>query len=274
VLERLKGHAAEKPLSFQMLRSLKQATYDVVNVGHFGLASSDYLHFTSPIRRYPDLIVHRLLKSRLAGQRKPAGGFKPPSEVPPPDRAALQKMAAESSFAERQAMEVEREVTDLYRAFFLRDRIGDVFEGTISGVMGFGVFVVIDDPFVEGLVRLEALADDYYIFDEPSCRLVGRRSGRAFALGDTVKVEVQSVSVVRRKIDFALHQHEGRERHNGTDHRAGREERARRRAGGERREKKTAAAGESVRKEKAGERVRRRKTGGAGAGRPKGRSRR
>ncbi len=207
VLDRLKGHPAEKALSFQLLRSLKQATYDVVNLGHFGLASSDYLHFTSPIRRYPDLIVHRLLKSRLAGQGKPAGGFKSPAVAPVPDRAALQKMAAESSFSERAAMEVEREVIDLYRAFFLRDRIGDVFEGVISGVTGFGVFVVIDDPFVEGLVRVEALSDDYYVFDEPSCKLVGRRSGRTFALGDAVKVEVQSVSVVRRKIDFALAGH-------------------------------------------------------------------
>ena len=157
VLDRLKGHPAEKPLSFQLLRSLKQATYDVVNIGHFGLASADYLHFTSPIRRYPDLIVHRLLKSRLAGQGKPAGGWKPPAVAPAPERTALQRMAAEASFAERQAMEVEREVIDLYRAFFLRDRVGDVFEGVISGVTGFGVFVVVDDPFVEGLVRIDAL---------------------------------------------------------------------------------------------------------------------
>jgi ribonuclease R len=210
VLERLKGHPAEKPLSFQMLRSLKQATYDVVNLGHFGLASSDYLHFTSPIRRYPDLIVHRLLKTRLAGMGKPAGGFKPAAVAPPPDRVALQKMAADASFTERAAMEVEREVVDLYRAFFLRDRIGDVFEGAISGVAGFGVFVVVDDPFVEGLVRIDQLSDDYYVFDEPSCRLVGRRSGRTFALGDAVKVEVQSVSVVRRKVDFVLHGHRAR----------------------------------------------------------------
>ena len=210
VLERLKGHPAEKPLSFQMLRSLKQATYDVVNLGHFGLASQDYLHFTSPIRRYPDLVVHRLLKTRLAGQGKPAGGFKPAAVAPPPDRVALQKMAADASFTERAAMEVEREVIDLYRAFFLRDRIGDVFEGAISGVAGFGVFVVVDDPFVEGLVRIDQLSDDYYVYDEPSCRLVGRRSGRTFALGDAVKVEVQSVSVARRKVDFVLHGHRAR----------------------------------------------------------------
>jgi ribonuclease R len=120
-------------------------------------------------------------------------------------------MAAASSFSERQAMEVEREVVDLYRAFFLRDRIGDVFDGTISGVAGFGVFVVVDDPFVEGLVRIGALSDDYYEFDEPTCRLVGRRSGRVFALGDSVRVEVQSVSVVRRKVDFGLAGHAARE---------------------------------------------------------------
>ena len=221
VLERLKGHPAEKALSFQLLRSLKQATYDVVNLGHFGLASTDYLHFTSPIRRYPDLIVHRLLKSRLAGQGKPAGGFKAPSVAPVPDRYALQKMAAESSFSERSAMEVEREVVDLYRAFFLRDRIGDVFDGVISGVMGFGVFVVVDQPFVEGLVRVEALSDDYYVFDEASAKLVGRRSGRTFALGDSVRVEVQSVSVVRRKIDFALAGHRARH-HAGPADRHGR----------------------------------------------------
>jgi len=121
-------------------------------------------------------------------------------------------MAAESSFSERTAMEAEREVVDIYRAYFMRDRIGDVFEGTISGVMGFGIFVVIDEPFIEGLVRVEALSDDYYLFDEVTARLVGRRTGRTFALGDTVKVEVQSVSVVRRKIDFALHEHGERQR--------------------------------------------------------------
>ncbi len=208
VLDRLRGHPAEKALSFQLLRSLKQATYDVVNIGHFGLASPDYLHFTSPIRRYPDLIVHRLLKARLAALGKPAGGMHPVI----PDKVALQKMAADSSFAERNAMEVEREVIDLYRAFFLRDRVGDVFDGVISGVTGFGIFVVIDDPFVEGLVRIDALADDYYTLDDVACRLVGRRSGRVFALGDAVKVEVQSVSVVRRKIDFALHDHLARHR--------------------------------------------------------------
>ncbi|HXU61908.1 MAG TPA: ribonuclease R, partial [Polyangia bacterium] len=210
VLDRLNGHPAEKALSFQLLRSLKQATYDVVNIGHFGLASADYLHFTSPIRRYPDLIVHRLLKTRLAAMGRPAGGFKPGGTTT--ERTPLQKMAADSSFAERQAMEVEREVIGLYRAFFLRDRIGDVFEGVISGVTGFGLFVTVDDPFVEGLIRIDGLSDDYYTYDDTAARLVGRRSGRAFALGDAVRVEVQSVSVVRRQIDFALADHAARHR--------------------------------------------------------------
>jgi ribonuclease R len=210
VLDRLRGHPAEKALSFQLLRSLKQATYDVVNIGHFGLASADYLHFTSPIRRYPDLVVHRLLKARLAGLGQPAGGFRAGATTT--DRGALQKMAADSSFAERQAMEVEREVIDIYRAFFLRDRIGDVLEGVISGVTGFGVFVTAEDPFVEGLIRIDALSDDYYTYDETAARLVGRRSGQAFALGDSVRVEVQSVSVVRRQVDFALADHAARHR--------------------------------------------------------------
>src|SRR5205814_2711369 len=111
----------------------------------------------------------------LAGEAKPSGGWKGPKVAPPPRREDLQKMAAAASFAERQAMEVEREVIDLYRAFFLRDRIGDELEGTISGVAGFGVFVVVDDPFVEGLVRVGALSDDYYELDEATMRLVGRR---------------------------------------------------------------------------------------------------
>jgi ribonuclease R len=210
VLERLSQHAASKSLSFQLLRSLKQATYDLVNVGHFGLASEAYLHFTSPIRRYPDLIVHRLLKRRLAEQGKTAGGFPRLSAAPPPPDA------------ERKAMEVEREVVDLYRAFFLRDRIGDEFKGTISGAASFGIFVTVEEPFVEGLVRMEDLGNDYFVFDEASCRIVGKRSGRMFSLGDEVTVEVQSVSVARRKIDFKLKQHHGAHAVDGVGAREGR----------------------------------------------------
>jgi ribonuclease R len=205
VLKRLRGHPAEKPLSFLLLRALKQATYDVVNVGHFGLASPAYLHFTSPIRRYPDVIVHRLLKHRLASLGKPSGGFSPMAETDMPASEILQRAATHASFCERKAMEVEREVVDLYRAFFMRERVGDVLEGSITGVTSFGVFVVMDEPFVEGLVRTDYLApDDFYDFDEIACRLIGRRSGKTFSLGDRVKVEVLQVSVARRRIELRL----------------------------------------------------------------------
>ena len=205
VLKRLRGHPAEKPLSFTLLRALKQATYDVGNVGHFGLASPAYLHFTSPIRRYPDVIVHRLLKHRLASLGKPAGGFPPTAETDMPAAEVLQRASTHASFCERKAMEVEREVVDLYRAFFMRERVGDMLEGAISGVTSFGVFVVMDEPFVEGLVRTDYLApDDFYDFDEVACRLIGRRSGKTFSLGDRVKVEVLQVSVARRRIELRL----------------------------------------------------------------------
>jgi ribonuclease R len=205
VLKRLAGHPAEKPLSMLLLRALKQATYDVVNVGHFGLASPAYLHFTSPIRRYPDVIVHRLLKHRLASLGKPAGGFAPMADAAPPATDILRRATEAASFAERKAMEVEREVVDLYRAYFMRDRVGDVLDGAISGVTSFGIFVVIDEPFVEGLVRTDYLApDDFYDYDEAACRLIGRRNGRTFALGDRVRVEILQVSVARRRIEMRL----------------------------------------------------------------------
>jgi ribonuclease R len=205
VLKRLRGHPAEKPLSFLLLRALKQATYDVINVGHFGLASPAYLHFTSPIRRYPDVIVHRLLKHRLASLGKPAGGFPPMAATAMPASEIIQQAATNASFCERKAMEVEREVVDLYRAFFMRERVGDMLEGAITGVTSFGIFVVMDEPFVEGLVRTDYLApDDFYDFDEVACRLIGRRSGKTFSLGDRVKVEVLQVSVARRRIELRL----------------------------------------------------------------------
>jgi ribonuclease R len=204
LLSSLHGRPMERPLNFMLLRTLKQAVYDVVNVGHFGLAAPDYLHFTSPIRRYPDLIVHRLLKHSLHADGLPAGG-------PPPTRPAretLQQMASESSAAERRAMEAERDVIDLYRAVLMRDHIGEEYDGTIAGVAAFGLFVQIESPFVEGLVRVAGLNDDHYELDEQTQRLVGTRSGRQFALGDPVRVRIENVSVQRRKIDLILVEHE------------------------------------------------------------------
>jgi ribonuclease R len=245
VLKRLRGHPAEKPLSLLLLRALKQATYDVVNVGHFGLASPAYLHFTSPIRRYPDVIVHRLLKHRLASLGKPAGGFPPMAATAMPASEIIQRAATNASFCERKAMEVEREVVDLYRAFFMRDRVGDVLDGAISGVTSFGIFVVMDEPFVEGLVRTAYLApDDFYDFDEVACRLIGRRSGKTFSLGDRVKVEVLQVSVARRRIELRLHgataqgSHDKKREKTRDKPRPGREERRRKIRGENRRRSK------------------------------------
>jgi ribonuclease R len=218
VLKRLQGHPAEKALSFQLLRSLKQATYDANNVGHFGLAAPAYLHFTSPIRRYPDVVVHRLLKRRLAGLGKPAGGFAPWPRGTNVSKADLAVVATESSFSERKAMEIEREVVDLYRAFYMRDRVGDVLAGSVSGVANFGLFVVADQPFIEGLVRTEHLTpDDFYDYDEVACRLQGRRSACHFALGDRVEVEVLSVSVARRQVDLRLREPGDRGERRGKD---------------------------------------------------------
>ena len=204
-LLKLDSHApgVKRALNFLTLRALKQAVYDIVNVGHFGLAAPDYLHFTSPIRRYPDLIVHRLLKHALHADGLPAGG--PPPK--PPTREQLTQMAAESSRHERRAMEAEREVVDLYRAFLMREHVGEDYEGVVAAVVPFGIFVQIESPFVEGLVKLDALKDDFYQYDERTMRLTGSRTGRSFALGDRVRVVVENVSVQQRKIDFGLLEH-------------------------------------------------------------------
>jgi ribonuclease R len=149
------------------------------------------------------LIVHRLLKNSLHSDGLPAGG----NPGTRPARESLQEMAAASSKAERRAMEAERDVVDLYRAVLMKDRIGEEYEGTVAAVVGFGLFVQIESPFVEGLVKLGALADDQYDYDEETQRLVGRGTGRQFALGDRVKVRIENVSVPGRKIDLALVEH-------------------------------------------------------------------
>jgi ribonuclease R len=192
-----------RALNFMTLRALRQAVYDVVNVGHFGLAAPDYVHFTSPIRRYPDLIVHRLLKFALHADGLAAGG--PPPK--PPAREVLTQMSVESSKNERRAMEAEREVIDLYRAFLMREHVGEEYEGVVAGVAPFGVFVQIESPFVEGLIKLDTLRDDFYQFDERTMRLAGQRTGRAFALGDKVRVVIENVSVQQRKVDLGLLEH-------------------------------------------------------------------
>ncbi len=145
--------------------------------------------------------MHRLLKYHLRKDGLPSGGS---SHPPPPPRLVLQAMAQESSAHERRAVVAEREIVDMYRAFLMRDRIGEELDGVISGVQAFGVFVECIQPFVEGLVRTETLGDDSFEYDEVHLRLTGRRTGRTLSLGDEVRVKVENVSVGRRRIDLAL----------------------------------------------------------------------
>ena len=204
-MKRVLDQIAERPgaqaLSFLVLRTLTQAVWDTVPIGHFGLASGDYLHFTSPIRRYPDLLVHRLLKHHLHREGHASGGG---YSKPPPPVAELSKLAKSSSEHERRAMEAEREAVAMYRAYLMRDQVGQRFEGVVSAVTSFGAFVEIEEPFVEGLIKLESLGDDRFAYDEVHMRLSGARTGRTIELGDKVTVEINNVSVVRRRIDFTL----------------------------------------------------------------------
>jgi len=192
ILLEVKGRAEERIVNNILLRSMKWAKYSARNLGHFGLASDAYTHFTSPIRRYPDLIVHRILKRIL---------LKKDGKILEDE---LVKKADDLSRRERVAMEAEREILDRYRIRFMKDKVGEVFEGVISGVTAFGFFVELKDIFVEGLVRVTSLHDDYYHYHEKRYCLVGERTHKTFRIGDEVKVRVDRVDVERRHIDFGL----------------------------------------------------------------------
>jgi ribonuclease R len=190
--EKLSGKPEERFLSYLMLRSFKQARYAAENVGHFGLATQLYTHFTSPIRRYPDLVVHRLLKKQISGDRK-AEGWE--------DR--LEELARQSSDRERKADEAEREIMKWLMAVFMSGRLGEQYDGFVSGVRQNGFYVELLDHFVEGFVHVSKLSDDYYVFDERTHRLVGENSGKMFRLGDRVRIVVDKVDRDRHLIDFS-----------------------------------------------------------------------
>jgi ribonuclease R len=192
VLLEAKGKPEERVINNVLLRSMKWAKYAAQNLGHFGLASEAYTHFTSPIRRYPDLIVHRLLKRTLAR----TGGFLSEED--------LARKADHLSQRERVAMEAEREILDRYRVRFMKEKLGEIFDGVVSGVTAFGFFVELKEIFVEGLVRITGLHDDYYHYHEKRYCLIGERTHRTFKVGDEVKVRVERVDAERRQIDFGL----------------------------------------------------------------------
>jgi ribonuclease R len=197
LLESCRGEPEERVINRVLLRSMKQASYQPENIGHFGLASTCYTHFTSPIRRYPDLVVHRMLERKLRGER-----------LKPNQREDLlrylQEAGKHTSERERHAMDAEREMVDLKKAQFMMNKIGEEFTGFINSLASFGFFVELDDYFIEGLVKLSSLTDDDYDYYEKEYVIKGRRSGRKFRLGDNVKVKVVRINSFRSEIDLAL----------------------------------------------------------------------
>jgi len=190
------GKPEERTINHVLLRSMKQAVYSGKNIGHFGLASKLYCHFTSPIRRYPDLMVHRALKKGVRGGMKK-------TEVEQL-QALLQVNGEETSSRERRAMEAERDVVDLKKTEFMMDKVGEEYSGFITGVTSFGIFVELESLFVEGLVHVTSLDDDYYIYDEKGHSLTGERKKRRFRIGDKVNITVEKVEREKRQIDFKL----------------------------------------------------------------------
>ncbi|HEX7479992.1 MAG TPA: ribonuclease R [Polyangiales bacterium] len=177
-------------LGYLMLRAMQQATYTTENIGHFGLAARDYVHFTSPIRRYPDLAVHRVVRKIARGEAIRGQEL----------ATQLSSQAAEASRLERRAMLIEREVVDLYRAMLMRDRVGEVFDAAITGITEHGIFAAIDSPFVDVLCRTTTLFPDRYEMDRYGTRLYGLHSGTSYALFDRIKVRIEDVSIARRRV--------------------------------------------------------------------------
>ncbi len=195
IIEQIHGKTEEKAISTIMLRSLKQARYSPECVGHFGLAAQYYSHFTSPIRRYPDLQIHRIIKEFLNGKI---------SQKRQDQLAQIVDYAStQSSEREREAELAERDVKDIYKARYMEDRVGEEFVGIVSSVTSFGMFIELDNT-VEGLVRLADMSDDYYIFDENTFTILGERTKKMYRIGDVVKVRVEKVNVDFKEIDFKL----------------------------------------------------------------------
>lgn len=199
VIEKVKGKKEETVVSTLLLRSMKQAKYSPECVGHFGLAARYYCHFTSPIRRYPDLIIHRIIKEYINGQIDESRNSRLTKEV--------EYASKQSSDMERIAQDAEREVDDLKKAEYMADRIGQVYEGIISSVTSFGIFVELPNT-IEGLVHISNMEDDYYVFDEKHLCLIGEKTKNMYRLGDEVKIKVTKVDIDFREIYFDLYDEE------------------------------------------------------------------
>jgi len=192
IVHAVEGRPEERLINTMLLRTMSQAVYDTGNIGHFGLASTCYCHFTSPIRRYPDLLVHRLLADQLRLER-----FRGARAV-----KELKKEAEHSTKMERRAMDAEREAQRLYAAIFMQDKIGEVFDGLVSHTAKKGIFVELVDFFVEGLIEPDDLPDESFRFDPNKRSYVGKKTGKSFHIGDQMRVQVKDVSVEERRIFF------------------------------------------------------------------------
>ncbi|ARU31725.1 ribonuclease R [Sulfuriferula sp. AH1] len=190
LLQQIKNRPDAQLLQTVMLRSLQQAVYSPDNVGHFGLAYEHYTHFTSPIRRYPDLLVHRSIKAALNGEKYVPGNWV--------------ELGGHSSMTERRADDATRDVEAWLKCYYMQDRVGEEFVGTIASVTGFGLFVALDDIYVEGLVHISELGSDYFHFDKTRHQILGERTGVRYRLGDRVHVKIVRVSLDTTRIDFSL----------------------------------------------------------------------
>lgn len=197
ILEEVKGKEEEKVVSNLVLRTLKVARYEAQNEGHFGIASKYYCHFTSPIRRYPDLFIHRVISNYLKENYDVSEKWIEEKRVQAEDRAK------QSSEREKIATKVEREAEDLKKAEYMEKRIGEEYEGIVSSVTSFGIFVELENT-VEGLIRFDDLGDEYFIYDEDRKRLIGERTNQTYKIGDKVMIRVKKASKLLRQIDFEL----------------------------------------------------------------------
>jgi ribonuclease R len=196
LVERIQGTPEEKPIAFLMLRTMQKARYDPENLGHFGLAAGSYTHFTSPIRRYPDLVVHRTLRESRHGRMNEDRRAELVEDLP--------EVARHTSERERRADDAERELVQWKKVRFMADKVGDEFEGYITGVTAFGLYIELIEHFVEGLVHISTMADDYYRFVDRAHILRGENTGKVYRLGDRVRVQVIKVDMERRQVDLGL----------------------------------------------------------------------
>jgi ribonuclease R len=190
LMEQIKKRPDEQLLQTVLLRSMQQAVYSPDNVGHFGLAYEAYAHFTSPIRRYPDLLIHRAIKAVLNGETYKAKDWS--------------QLGAHCSMTERRADDASRDVTNWLKCFYMQDKIGEVFEGTVAGVTAFGVFVALDGVYVEGLLHVTELGNDYFHYDKARHEMIGERTNMRYRLGDRLTIKVARVDLETSKMDFSL----------------------------------------------------------------------